>query len=678
MKQQQPGAGGRTVRMRDISVASVLSNVSSTLGPTIDKKPLGLKQRTSSWTDRRDFTGNTWIASLPLLKFREYLVPVNHFSIWRRHNTWAIEDGKILRTYVGDRYASNMVFMSLLLSTQCGVLFNSSSVCNAVRDDLVAANWGTASFWAGLFIILSAIFTILSLISTFTFLAMISAIDENNAHCILRSSIGVFATELPGSLIVGSIYTFLVSFMSFFFILLPVGAFSFLILLLTAFLFVLVVSVFSAFGRIIMHTGAMGEGRIFSPEYEELLMPESLHFNLLKKARCNLANNTSIIRQYKHRQRPIDRFIHEDNLYDHLSGRNRMQVVHDYHETSSFAEDLDDFEPRKGSKVRFESSNDNDGGGGLPAGMTPRTGAGTWSTSADVHREQSATDIEEAFESIASGTAAAPLLPKSGSGDSISISINGDAIANGNANQTTIREANARSLTPLSDLSDGLLSSRDRFHQQHQQQRSNSPEPPPRRFFSAKAPRDASRLNELSLHRWLRGAPRPSPASAAAAPTTNRGFASSSEPALARGNTNHEEKKDTEVPPPSVRAVPSPSVAMVSKQNDNRGRFTPTATDAAAMTPFSDEESRRSQREMSEDDRFFFDYGSFDDDNDETAPGDGEPATPIVSNNANRGYGTHVAPADHATDPSPRHCDAGAHDPATGPPEDERTRLLRR
>lgn len=89
----------------------------------------------------------------------------------------------------------------------------------------------------------------------------------------------------------------------------------------TLFLFVHIVSVFSALGRVIMHTGAMGDSRIFTPEFEELLLPHSLHSNLLAKAKANLENKTSIIRQYRIKQKPINRFLAEDDLYDYLCDR---------------------------------------------------------------------------------------------------------------------------------------------------------------------------------------------------------------------------------------------------------------------------------------------------------------------------------------------------------------------
>lgn len=76
-----------------------------------------------------------------------------------------------------------------------------------------------------------------------------------------------------------------------------------------------------------MHTGAMGNTRIFTQEYEHSLLPHSLHANLLTKAQANLGNNASIIRQYRRKQTPIDRPIPAEHLFDHLSGRQPVQVA---------------------------------------------------------------------------------------------------------------------------------------------------------------------------------------------------------------------------------------------------------------------------------------------------------------------------------------------------------------
>jgi hypothetical protein len=157
-----------------------------------NNKPLPLKQRTSSIDTRRDFTTQTWTSLLALLKLREYIITVDHFSIWRRHLAWAMENGADLREYMTKRYASSMVFMSLLLSTELAVLFNSASVATSVRDALLAERHTSIEFWVGICIILSAVFTILSLLSIFTAWTMVSSISNTNAHCILRSSIGQY------------------------------------------------------------------------------------------------------------------------------------------------------------------------------------------------------------------------------------------------------------------------------------------------------------------------------------------------------------------------------------------------------------------------------------------------------------------------------------------------------
>jgi hypothetical protein len=58
---------------------------SQSMMPSTRRKPLPLKQRTSSLDQRRDYSSETWLSVVGLLKPREFLVTVDHFSIWRRH-----------------------------------------------------------------------------------------------------------------------------------------------------------------------------------------------------------------------------------------------------------------------------------------------------------------------------------------------------------------------------------------------------------------------------------------------------------------------------------------------------------------------------------------------------------------------------------------------------------------
>jgi hypothetical protein len=251
---------------------------------------------------------------------REYLITVDHFSIWRRHVAWS-RDGKTLRDYLTQRYSSSMVFMSLLLGTELNVLFNSATVTTEMRQSLLEEDMFSVRFWAGIAIIFSAILTLLSLISIYTAWTMASAVSPTNAHCIFRSSIGQYIAELPGRFVVGSIYSFVLWLVLFFFMLLPVGFWSILLGTVVAVLFVHTITAFSAFGRLIMHTGAMGDKRIFEEKYEASLLPQSLHDNLLTLARANLENKTSITRQYKV-MCPLDRHYDQEELSEIICERS--------------------------------------------------------------------------------------------------------------------------------------------------------------------------------------------------------------------------------------------------------------------------------------------------------------------------------------------------------------------
>jgi hypothetical protein len=232
---------------------------------------------------------------------------------------WAIDDGKELRMYLTQRYATSMVFLSLLLSADLNVLFNSAGVTNAMRNSLQEEQYTTISFWAGLFIIVSAILSLLSLLSTFTAWTMVSAVSAENIHSIFRSSIGQYVAELPGRFIIGATYSFLVWICLFFFLLLPAGFWSASLLILALGLFVHTIAAFSAFGRVIMHTGAMSPNKIFEKGYEMNLLPHSLHRLLVIKARANLSSETSIRRQYMSNVKPIARHLSEDEMSGHLN-----------------------------------------------------------------------------------------------------------------------------------------------------------------------------------------------------------------------------------------------------------------------------------------------------------------------------------------------------------------------
>ena len=232
---------------------------------------------------------------------------------------WSQPSGALLREQLIEQFKSNMIVLSLLLGTELAILFNPDSIGVAIRAGLQEENICQLPYWIGLVIILSVVLTMLSLFSTLTCWTMIASISDANAHCILRSSIGQFVTELPSRLITSSIYTFIVWLTMLFFVLLPVGITSCILVSTSVASLLYIVMSFSCFGRIILHTSAMGSKPIFDVEFEKSLLPRTLHANLLKKAKAELANNTSITRQYRRKAKPIHREFRDfRDLSNHL------------------------------------------------------------------------------------------------------------------------------------------------------------------------------------------------------------------------------------------------------------------------------------------------------------------------------------------------------------------------
>jgi len=106
-------------------------------------------QRTSSRVDVRPqdarslFT--TLAALLSLLSLPEFFITVDHSSLWKRHLAWAVENGKELRDHMTQRYASSMVFLSLLLTMDVATLCNPANVTTEMRVATITrgySGWG--------------------------------------------------------------------------------------------------------------------------------------------------------------------------------------------------------------------------------------------------------------------------------------------------------------------------------------------------------------------------------------------------------------------------------------------------------------------------------------------------------------------------------------------------------
>ena len=240
----------------------------------------------------------SWISLLGLLEPLEFFVSVNHFRIWRRHIAWAKTSGKELRIQITQRFSSSMVFMSLLLGAELGVLFSPSDICSEMRKDLREHHRGQGKYWIGITIIMSVCVTIMALMATYTAWGMVLAISDENMHCIIRSSFGQYVTQRPADLVVLSLYLFLLWVIMFMVNMLS-GIMRLALVGFVAALFFQVVITYSAFGRLILHTGAMGKKRVLDPELEKALLPSGLQASLVMKATTHSKQQSAAVVQYR-------------------------------------------------------------------------------------------------------------------------------------------------------------------------------------------------------------------------------------------------------------------------------------------------------------------------------------------------------------------------------------------
>ena len=250
-----------------------------------------------------DFNNSTVWSLLGLLDPHEYIITVDMKTIWRRHLAWSKHDGGELRTYMTQRFASNMTMMSLLLSAELGVLFNSSIITTTMREKMMQQDHSDLKFYIGLLITTSVFLTLACLLSTFVAWSMVSAVSSTNAHAMLRSSIGQYVTQLPSRLLVGSVYCFILWMFLWLLELLP-GIWSKILITAFAALFIHIITTLSSFGKLMMLSGAMGSERIFDEEFENALLPSGLHTAMLLKANERQKRRLTVTAQYSTRRLP--------------------------------------------------------------------------------------------------------------------------------------------------------------------------------------------------------------------------------------------------------------------------------------------------------------------------------------------------------------------------------------
>lgn len=159
----------------------------------------------------REDRSRTWrlMNNFRLMSVWDFVVSVDLTALWRRHLVWAKEDGDELLEIVTSRFASSNVFLSLMFSSEVGTFFSPSGIVTSVRDALsVGPTANNLKYSTGIVLIVSIIVTGSAILANFTAYGIFRGLAEANAHLVLRSTMGLYAAQLPSRLTVLSIYLF--------------------------------------------------------------------------------------------------------------------------------------------------------------------------------------------------------------------------------------------------------------------------------------------------------------------------------------------------------------------------------------------------------------------------------------------------------------------------------------
>lgn len=166
-------------------------------------------------TDLSTENGNTFTRLLAFFSIPkgifEYIAPVDLNSIWRRHLVWSKKNGDDLLKINVARYTSTTVFLSLLVSAEVSTFFSPSNVVEKVRQAIQDPDqaW-TLNYITGITLLVSIFISIAALVANLTAWHIFLVLSKENAAMILRSSMGLYAAQMPNRLVLLSIYLFFV------------------------------------------------------------------------------------------------------------------------------------------------------------------------------------------------------------------------------------------------------------------------------------------------------------------------------------------------------------------------------------------------------------------------------------------------------------------------------------
>jgi len=208
------------------------------------------------------------------------------------------DNAKQLLQVVTARFTSTTVFLTLLVSAEVGTFFSPSRPVEEVRTALEKDAYDTLDFWVAIALSVGIFCAVVALFANFTAWSIFIVLSPENAALILRSSVGLYAAQLPNRLVVASIYTFFLWIVLFWFKLLPLIA-AIILGSSGTLLLIHLTSTYSAMGEIIMATSAMSTSTVLDKYDEERLAPSELYKVLLLEHDLAKRAKIPIMKQYR-------------------------------------------------------------------------------------------------------------------------------------------------------------------------------------------------------------------------------------------------------------------------------------------------------------------------------------------------------------------------------------------
>mmetsp|Transcript_23366 Transcript_23366/g.48521 ORF Transcript_23366/g.48521 Transcript_23366/m.48521 type:complete len:337 (+) Transcript_23366:406-1416(+) len=238
----------------------------------------------------------SWYRSLKSLG--DVFISVELTRLWYLHLVYSKKDGAELRNLFTNRFAALSTMISLFVASQVGALFSPSRPTETARTALEQLDYRNVAFWAGLALCVSLILSLLSLLATLSAWAIFNAVGTKNVHIILRSSQCLNAAALPSRLAMLSIFCYFLWLNLFWYVLadlavaVPLSAFCMVS-------FFGIISTYSAVGRVMMFSGALGNEQIMDYDVESDLGGAELATALVDRVVVAKKGDIPVSQQYR-------------------------------------------------------------------------------------------------------------------------------------------------------------------------------------------------------------------------------------------------------------------------------------------------------------------------------------------------------------------------------------------